>query len=112
MTAPGVGEKVAIIGTGLVGSGWAIVFARSGCRVSLFDNAAGAAERAQRITASTTEHRVWDDALIARLEAQRREELPAEDLAVRRAWRNRRLMALAQHLQALRDEETGAGARR
>ena len=29
--------KVAIIGTGLVGSGWAIVFARAGHAVSLWD---------------------------------------------------------------------------
>lgn len=39
-------EKVAIIGTGLVGSAWAIVFARAGCEVSLFDAAPGAANRA------------------------------------------------------------------
>jgi 3-hydroxyacyl-CoA dehydrogenase len=38
--------KIAIIGTGLVGSAWAIVFARAGCIVSLFDSVEGAAARA------------------------------------------------------------------
>ncbi|MFC7554950.1 3-hydroxyacyl-CoA dehydrogenase family protein [Pseudoroseomonas wenyumeiae] len=51
------------------------------------------------IAASTEEHRVWDEALIGAVEAQRREVLPAADLATRRAWRDRRLMALARHLK-------------
>ncbi len=38
--------KIAIVGTGLVGSGWAIVFARAGYDVALFDSAPGAARRA------------------------------------------------------------------
>jgi L-gulonate 3-dehydrogenase len=38
--------KIAIIGTGLVGSAWAIVFARANCTVSLFDSVAGASDRA------------------------------------------------------------------
>jgi 3-hydroxyacyl-CoA dehydrogenase len=38
--------KIAIIGTGLVGSAWAIVFARAGCIVSLFDSVPGAADKA------------------------------------------------------------------
>jgi NADPH-dependent 2,4-dienoyl-CoA reductase/sulfur reductase-like enzyme len=43
-----VGEKrpVAVVGTGLVGAGWAIVFARAGHPVRLFDSVPGAAERA------------------------------------------------------------------
>jgi len=43
-----VGEKrsIAVVGTGLVGSGWAIVFARAGHPVRLFDSVPGAAERA------------------------------------------------------------------
>ncbi len=36
---------IAVIGTGLVGSGWAIVFARAGFPVRLFDGANGAAEK-------------------------------------------------------------------
>ncbi|MET0749017.1 MAG: 3-hydroxyacyl-CoA dehydrogenase NAD-binding domain-containing protein, partial [Rhizobium sp.] len=36
-------SKVACIGTGLVGSAWAVVFARGGCQVSLFDNGGDAA---------------------------------------------------------------------
>lgn len=53
----------------------------------------------QSIAASTKEHRVWDADLIAKVEAQRRKVLPAEDLAARGAWRDRRLMALARHKQ-------------
>ena len=37
---------IAIVGTGLVGSGWAIVFARAGFSVVLYDGAEGAAARA------------------------------------------------------------------
>ena len=51
------------------------------------------------IAASTQAHRPWDAALIARIEAQRRAILPAEQLAQRAAWRDRRLMALARHKQ-------------
>ena len=49
------------------------------------------------IAASTAEHRAWDDAVIATGEAQRRAALPADGLAARRAWRDRRLLALARH---------------
>jgi len=51
----------------------------------------------QSIAASTAEHKVWDEGLIARVEAERRTLLPAEKLAERMVWRDRRLMALAQH---------------
>jgi 3-hydroxyacyl-CoA dehydrogenase len=46
---------IAIIGTGLVGSAWAIVFARAGCDVALYDAAAGAAEAAREIIARRLE---------------------------------------------------------
>jgi L-gulonate 3-dehydrogenase len=39
--------KIAIIGTGLVGRGWSIVFARAGFEVALFDNNQQALERAR-----------------------------------------------------------------
>lgn len=39
-------RHIAIIGTGLVGSGWAIVFARAGLKVRLYDSAPGAADAA------------------------------------------------------------------
>ncbi|QRM32167.1 3-hydroxyacyl-CoA dehydrogenase [Microvirga sp. VF16] len=41
-------EKIAIVGCGLVGSGWAIVFARAGCEVMLFDAQDGAGARAKQ----------------------------------------------------------------
>lgn len=41
----------------------------------------------------------WDEALAGRLEASRREKLPADQLGERSEWRDRRLMALAAHKQ-------------
>ena len=49
MTAAAIAGKVAIVGTGLVGSGWAIVFARAGLPVALHDAVPGAAERARAL---------------------------------------------------------------
>ena len=37
-------DKIAIVGTGLVGSAWAIVFARAGHRVALYDGTDGQCE--------------------------------------------------------------------
>ena len=39
-------EKIAVIGCGLIGQGWAAVFAQSGFEVAMYDNSAEAAERA------------------------------------------------------------------
>ena len=39
----------------------------------------------------------WDDALVARVEAERRRAMPQERHAEREAWRDRRLMALVAH---------------
>lgn len=39
--------KTAIIGSGLIGSGWAVAFARGGCNVALFDQNADAAQQAK-----------------------------------------------------------------
>jgi 3-hydroxyacyl-CoA dehydrogenase len=50
-----------------------------------------------RIAASTAAHEVWDDAIIAKVEAQRRAILPEDQLGQRSVWRDRRLMALASH---------------
>jgi len=50
----------------------------------------------QRIAASCTEQRVWSEDLITRIEQQRREKLPAAELAKRSAWRDRMLMELAR----------------
>ena len=63
-----------------------------------------------RIAASRTEHRPWPEALIAKVEAERRQMLPASELAARGAWRDRRLMALAGHKRAMERAETGAGS--
>ena len=52
-----------------------------------------------RIAASTAMHQPWDASLIDRVTAQRRAILPADQLAERAAWRDRRLMALARHKQ-------------
>jgi L-gulonate 3-dehydrogenase len=39
----------------------------------------------------------WDKALVDRLQAARRTELPPNMQAVRQEWRDRRLMALLAH---------------
>jgi L-gulonate 3-dehydrogenase len=51
------------------------------------------------------QHRVdWAGAVMDRIEPQRRARLPAEGLAARHRWRDRRLMALAaQKLRAARE---------
>jgi hypothetical protein len=41
----------------------------------------------------------WEGALLDKVEAERRAQLPAAALAARTAWRDRRLMALAAHKQ-------------
>ena len=51
----------------------------------------------RNIAASTTEHRLWGPEIISMVEKQRRAVLPAEELALRGEWRDRRLMALARH---------------
>ena len=43
------GQAVAVVGAGLVGSGWAIVFARGGLPVKVFDAQAGVATSALRL---------------------------------------------------------------
>jgi L-gulonate 3-dehydrogenase len=59
----------------------------------------------QRIAASAEVHDVWDEAIIAKVEAQRRALLPAAALGARSLWRDRELMALARHKQS-REGET------
>lgn len=64
----------------------------------------GVADYAQRlgplyhgVARDRTEPQPWSDDLIRRVEADRRQSLPAADLATRRAWRDRRLMQLVAH---------------
>lgn len=44
-------KSVAIVGSGLIGRAWAIVFAGGGCEVALCDSVAGVAERARGLVA-------------------------------------------------------------
>jgi len=46
----------------------------------------------------------WSGAAIDRVEAERRQRLPVNELEARARWRDRRLMALAAHKQRARDE--------
>jgi 3-hydroxyacyl-CoA dehydrogenase len=46
-----VTERVAIVGAGLIGRAWAIVFAGGGCEVALYDSAAGVADAARELVA-------------------------------------------------------------
>ena len=47
----------------------------------------------------------WDEALVRRVETERRGELPASELAARAAWRDRRLMQLVAHKRRARDND-------
>ena len=60
-----------------------------------------------RVAVSRTEHTPWSEALIAKVEAERRQVLPADELAARGAWRDRRLMALAAHKRDMELAERG-----
>jgi L-gulonate 3-dehydrogenase len=51
----------------------------------------------ERIAASRGFASLWDAGLVEEVERQRREVLPADQLAGRSAWRDRRLMALMAH---------------
>jgi 3-hydroxyacyl-CoA dehydrogenase len=53
----------------------------------------------QEIAQSRTHQEPWSPELISRVEAQRRSVLRQDDLASRRAWRDRRLMAMAADRQ-------------
>lgn len=61
------------------------------------DYAARLAPLYHSVAESRTQPRPWSENLIGKVEAERRVELATEDLAARREWRDRRLMALAAH---------------
>ena len=46
-------DRVAMIGAGLIGTGWAVVFARAGWQVMLYDVKPGRAEQAAQEAAAT-----------------------------------------------------------
>jgi L-gulonate 3-dehydrogenase len=46
-----VKERVAIVGSGLIGRAWAVVFAAGGCDVALYDPGAGVADKARALVA-------------------------------------------------------------
>jgi 3-hydroxyacyl-CoA dehydrogenase len=64
-----VRERVAIIGSGLIGRAWAMVFAGGGCDVALFDSGAGVAAEARKLVAEGLDelaaHRLIEDAKAA-----------------------------------------------
>ena len=60
-----------------------------------------------RVAASRTEHLPWSEELIAKVETERRQVLPVDELAARGAWRDRRLMALAAHKRDMERAERG-----
>lgn len=61
------------------------------------DYAARLAPLYHSVAESRTQPKPWSADLIGKVEAERRVELSADDLAARREWRDRRLMALAAH---------------
>jgi L-gulonate 3-dehydrogenase len=64
-----VSTRVAVIGSGLIGRSWAIVFAGGGCEVALYDSIAGVAETARALAADglreLAAHGLVDDAKAA-----------------------------------------------
>ena len=50
---------------------------------------------------STVKNDPWDDALVARIDAERRTIMPQDKHAEREAWRDRRLMALIAHKRSM-----------
>jgi L-gulonate 3-dehydrogenase len=50
---------------------------------------------------------LWREDLAERLEAERRADLPADQLAARQAWRDRRLIALLRHKADQEETESG-----
>jgi len=46
-----VRERIAIVGSGLIGRAWAVVFAGGGCDVALYDSGAGVADKARTLVA-------------------------------------------------------------
>ena len=56
-------QKVALIGAGLVGRGWAIAFARGGCQVALYDALEGAAARTRETIAPLLDELARNDLL-------------------------------------------------
>jgi 3-hydroxyacyl-CoA dehydrogenase len=64
-----VRERVAIIGSGLIGRAWAMVFAGGGCEVALYDSVAGVAAEARKLVAEGLDelaaHRLIGDAKAA-----------------------------------------------
>lgn len=70
----------------------------------------GVADYAQRlgplyhsVAQDRTQPRPWSEDLVGKVAAERRDALPGESLADRRAWRDGRLMRLMAHKQAQKD---------
>ncbi len=61
------------------------------------DYAARLAPLYHQVAQDRTEPKPWSEGLIAKVEAERRTNVKANELADRRNWRDRRLMALAAH---------------
>jgi 3-hydroxyacyl-CoA dehydrogenase len=57
-----------------------------------------------RLNPSMRDHADWAGPVLNEIEAERRKRLPADKLADRQAWRDRRLMALAAHKRRIAQE--------
>src|SRR5262249_53454191 len=53
---------------------------------------------------ASVRHKLWDDSLISKVEAERRKVMPQAKHAEREAWRDRRLMALIAHKRSAAKE--------
>jgi 3-hydroxyacyl-CoA dehydrogenase len=55
--------------------------------------------------AQTQLPRRWDEELVRRIERERRQRLPASEIAARSVWRDRRLMQLVAHKRGAQDKD-------
>lgn len=58
----------------------------------------------ERLQAEQAPVLAWDAGLVARIEAERRKQLPVDRLGERQVWRDRRLMALLRHKRQATDD--------
>jgi 3-hydroxyacyl-CoA dehydrogenase len=86
-------KSVAVVGAGLVGRGWAIVFARA-APGGIRDYVQRFGQPYYEIAVEQAQPRRWHDALITKVEQERRKMLSADQLQARQRWRDLYLMSI------------------
>ncbi len=86
-------NTAAIIGAGLIGRSWAMVFARAGWRVRLYDAVPAQLDAARTFIATGLAEQARHELAAAALGPP----AASTDIERRMRWRDRRLMALVAH---------------